>query len=68
MTKKEKSKLNKKWWIFCDEIEEKIEYVMYEGDGLLFILLLPVWFILKTIQWLMYLLGYWLIKMIPTSD
>lgn len=34
MTKEGKSKLNKKWWAFCDEIEDKIEDVMYVGDGL----------------------------------
>lgn len=68
MTNKEKQNLHKRWWVFCDNIEDKIEDTMSIGDGVLFLLLLPVWFILKTMQWLMYLVGSWIIKSLPTTD
>lgn len=67
MTKEEKNKLKKRWWLFCDSIEEKIESVSSFGDGILFILLLPVWFLLKMLQWLIYLLGNWAITLIPSK-
>ena len=68
MNKKKKHRLEKKWWAFCNNLEEKIESAMFLGDGVLFIPFLPIWIILKTIEWLMYLLGVWILRMIPTTD
>lgn len=62
MNKKDKQRLEKKWWVFCNNLEDKIEDAASYGDGLFFILFLPIWFILKTLQWLLYLIGSWAIK------
>ena len=68
MTKKERNQLEKKWHRVISNFEDKIENVAFIGDGLLFILFLPVWFILKTIQWLSWIVGYWIIRKIPTTE
>jgi hypothetical protein len=69
MKKKAKDRLQKRWWIFNDRLEDIISSIWLSDIGMLFfIITLPVSFILKTIQWLMYLIGFWTIKMIPTTD
>ncbi len=68
MNKKKKHRLEKRWWAFCHHQEEILDSVMFVGDGAFFILLLPLWIILDMIQWLMYLIGCWMIKKIPTTD
>ena len=63
----EKQKLKKKWWIICQNWEDKIENAACIGDGLFFILFLPIWIVLKTIQWLSWIIGCWVIKLLFIS-
>lgn len=62
-----KQKLEKKWWIICQNWEDKIEDAASIGDGLFFLLFLPVWFVLKTMQWVSWNIGCWIIRLLPIS-
>jgi hypothetical protein len=69
MKKKAEEILQKKWWFFNDRLEEIISNICFSNIGMIFfIITLPVSFVLKTIQWLMYLIGSWSIKLISTTD
>ena len=68
MNKKVKHRLEKRWWTFNDYLENLIERFFLTDIGMcLFFITIPIAFILKTMQWLLYLAGNWIIKAIPTA-
>ena len=69
MTKEDKDSLHRKWFYIMSDFEDKIDELAGWGEdwGILAIIILPICFVLKTIQWLSWIIGSWLIKMIPLS-